>query len=155
MESFSFSELDRKLANLIRVGTVKEADYKKARVRIQIGKILTDWLPWVTSRAGQDRNWSAPSVGEQVVLLSPSGEMAQGVVIPAIYQNKHPAPSDKETDVAFVFQDGSKAIYDKKEHHLSIFLITEGKLTLNVGESSLEMTKDGIKLKAKRIDLNE
>jgi hypothetical protein len=36
MESFSFSEIDRKLANLIRVGTVKEADYKKARVRIQI-----------------------------------------------------------------------------------------------------------------------
>ena len=30
MESFSFSEIDRKLANLIRVGTVKEADYKKA-----------------------------------------------------------------------------------------------------------------------------
>jgi len=155
MESFSFSELDRKLANLIRLGTVKEADYKKARVRIQIGKILTDWLPWVTSRAGQDRNWSAPSVGEQVVLLSPSGEMAQGVVIPAIYQNKHPAPSDKETEIAFVFQDGGKALYDKKEHHLTISLITEGKLTLNVGESSLEITKDGIKLKAKRIDLNE
>ena len=155
MESFSFSELDRKLANLIRVGTVKESDYKKARVRIQIGKILTDWLPWVTSRAGQDRNWSAPSVGEQVVLLSPSGEMAQGVVIPAIYQQKHPAPSDKETEVAFVFQDGSKMLYDKEEHHLTISLITDGKLTLKIGESSLEMSKDGIKLKAKRIDLNE
>ena len=155
MESFSFSELDRKLANLIRVGTVKEADYKKARVRIQIGKILTDWLPWVTSRAGQDRNWSAPSIGEQVVLLSPSGEMAQGVVIPAIYQNKHPAPSDKETDVTLVFQDGSKVLYDKEKHHLTVSVVTDGTLTLKIGESSLEMTKDGIKLKAKRIDLNE
>lgn len=155
MESFSFSELDRKLANLIRLGTIKEADYKKARVRIQIGKILTDWLPWVTSRAGQDRNWSAPSVGEQVVLLSPSGEMAQGVVIPAIYQNKHPAPSDKETDATLVFQDGSKVLYDKEKHHLTVSVVTDGALTLNVGESSLEMTKEGIKLKAKRIDLNE
>lgn len=155
MESFSFSEIDRKLANLIRLGTVKEADYKKARVRIQIGKILTDWLPWVTSRAGQDRNWSAPSVGEQVVLLSPSGEMAQGVVIPAIYQQKHPAPSDKETDATLVFQDGSKVLYDKEKHHLTVSVVTDGTLTLKIGESSLEMTKDGIKLKAKRIDLNE
>jgi phage baseplate assembly protein V len=94
-------------------------------------------------------------VGEQVVLLSPSGEMAQGVVVPAIYQQKHPAPSDKETDATLVFQDGSKMLYDKEEHHLTISLITDGKLTLNVGESSLEMSKDGIKLKAKRIDLNE
>jgi len=155
MESFSFSEIDRKLANLIRVGTVKEADYKKARVRIQIGKILTDWLPWVTSRAGQDRNWSAPSVGEQVVLLSPSGEMAQGVVVPAIYQQKHPAPSDKETDIAFVFQDGSKVLYDKEKHHFTVSVVTDGTLTLKIGESSLEMSKDAIKLKAKRIDLNE
>ena len=46
-------------------------------------------------------------------------------------------------------------LYDKKEHHLSVTLVTEGKLTLKIGESSLEMSKDGIKLKAKRIDLNE
>ena len=155
MESFSFSEIDRKLANLIRLGTVKEADYKKARVRIQIGKILTDWLPWVTARAGQDRNWSAPSVGEQVVLLSPSGEMAQGVVIPAIYQNKHSVSSDKETDATLVFQDGSKVLYDKEKHHLTVSVVTDGTLTLKIGESSLEMSKDSIKLKAKRIDLNE
>ena len=76
MENFSFSEIDRIHGNLIRLGTVKEVDYKQACVYIQIWKILADWLPWVTSRIGQDRNWSAPRVGEQVVLLSPSGEMA-------------------------------------------------------------------------------
>jgi phage baseplate assembly protein V len=155
MESFSLSEVDRKLANLIRLGTVKEADYRKARVRIQMGKLLTDWLPWVTSRAGQDSSWSAPSVGEQVVLLSPCGDMGQGVVLPAIYQQKHPAPSAQETEATVLFQDGSQLTYDKKTHHFTVMLISEGTLTLKVGNSSLEMNQKGIKLKANRIDLNE
>lgn len=152
MESFNFSELDRKFANLIRLGTIKEIDYKKARTRVQIGKITTDWLPWITSRAGEDKSWSPPSIGEQVVILSPSGEMAQGIVLPAIYQNKYQAPSNNKDEITFKLQDGSKVIYNKQEEHLNISL--EGKLTIKIGESTIEMTKDGIKLKAKRIDLN-
>ena len=46
-------------------------------------------------------------------------------------------------------------LYVKKEHHFNVTLATKGKLTLKIGESSLEMSKDRIKLKAKRIDLNE
>ena len=76
-------------------------------------------------------------------------------MISDIYQQKHPAPSDKETDATLVFQDGSKVLYDKEKHHLTVSVVTDGTLTLKIGESSLEMTKDGIKLKAKRIDLNE
>jgi phage baseplate assembly protein V len=151
---FNISELDRKLANIIRLGVIKEANYKQARVRVQIGKLLTDWLPWVSGRAGSDRSWSAPSVGEQVVLLSPSGEMAQGVVLPSIYQQKHPAPCDKEAKNAYIFNDGTSYSYDKELHHLILSVVENGKFTIKVGDSTLEMTNEGIKLNAKRIDLN-
>ncbi|MFV0989770.1 phage baseplate assembly protein V, partial [Wolbachia endosymbiont of Nasonia giraulti] len=73
--SFAISELNRKVANIIRIGVVKEVDYEKAKVRVKIGELLTDFLPWITSRAGEERSWLPPSINEQVVILSPLGEL--------------------------------------------------------------------------------
>lgn len=67
--NFAISELQRKLANIVRIGLVKEVDYEKARVKVQIGKFLTDWLPWITSKAGKDRDWCPPDIDEQVVVF--------------------------------------------------------------------------------------
>jgi phage baseplate assembly protein V len=146
------SDLQRKLANIIRVGVVKEIVYEKARVRVKIGEFLTSWLPWITARAGEDRSWFAPSVDGQVVILSPLGELSLGVVLPAIYQQKYPPPACRETAHIFKFQGGTKLSYDKENHRLEINVMA--KLTLKVGESSIEMSKDGIKLNAKTINLN-
>ncbi len=150
--NFAISELNRKLANIIRIGLVKEVDYEKARVRVKVGEFLTDWLPWVTARAGEDRSWFAPNIDEQVIVLSPFGELSLGVVLPAIYQQKYfPSECRKDAHI-FEFQDGTKLSYDKEKHHLEIDVVD--KLMLKVGGSSIEMTKEGIKLKAKRINLN-
>ncbi|MFP3022837.1 MAG: phage baseplate assembly protein V, partial [Wolbachia sp.] len=43
--NFAISELQRKLANIVRIGVVKEVDYEKAKVRVKIGELLTDFLP--------------------------------------------------------------------------------------------------------------
>ncbi|WP_265031290.1 MULTISPECIES: phage baseplate assembly protein V [unclassified Wolbachia] len=150
--NFAIAELNRRLANIMRIGLVKEVDYEKARVRVKIGEFITDWLPWVTARAGEDRSWFAPNIDEQVIVLSPFGELSLGVVLPAIYQEKYPPPENKKEINSAKFQDGTKLSYDKDKHHLEIDVID--KITLKVGESSIEMTKKGIKLKGKRIDLN-
>lgn len=150
--SFAISELQRKLANIVRIGVVKEIDYEKAKVRVKIGEFITDWLPWVTARAGEDRSWFAPNIDEQVMVLSPMGELSLGVVLPAIYQQKYfPSECRKDAHI-FEFQDGSKVSYDKKDHHLEITVAD--KITLKVGKSEIEMTKERIKLKGRRIDLN-
>jgi len=138
--NFAIAELNRRLANIMRIGLVKEIDYKKARVRVKVGEFLTDWLPWVTARAGEDRSWFPVSIGEQVIVLSPYGELSLGVVLPAIYQ----APPESKKEVS--------SVVFKDKHHLEIDVVD--KITLKVGESSIEMTKEGIELKAKRIDLN-
>ncbi|ENM1106132.1 phage baseplate assembly protein V, partial [Pseudomonas aeruginosa] len=65
--------LARLLENLIRLGIVAAVDHATQRVRVQTGNLLTGWLPWLSPRAGADREWNAPSLDEQVLLLSPSG----------------------------------------------------------------------------------
>ncbi len=43
-------------------------------------------------------------------------------------------------------------LYDKEKHHFEVDVVD--KITLQVGKSSIEITKEGIKLKAQRINLN-
>ncbi len=150
--NFAIAELNRRLANIIRIGLVKEIDHEKARVRVKVGEFLTNWLPWITTRAGEDRSWFSPNIDEQVMVLSPFGELSLGVVLAGIYQQKYTAPESKKEVSSLTFQDGTKLSYDKNKHHLEIFVAD--KITLKVGRSEIEMTKDSIKLKARRIDLN-
>ncbi|WP_295467111.1 phage baseplate assembly protein V [uncultured Pseudomonas sp.] len=41
--------------------------------------LLTGQLPWLPLRTGKSREWDPPTVGEQVVIFSPSGQTAQGI----------------------------------------------------------------------------
>lgn len=117
-------ELARRLANLIRLGTVAHIDAAQARIRVNTGQILTDWLPWLALRAGTTSTWSLPSIGEQVVLLSPSGDPAQSIALPAVYSDAHPAPSSNPTEHTIVFPDGAHIRYDVATGHLDATAIT-------------------------------
>lgn len=120
--SFDVTELDRRLANLIRFGAIEQADYAAGKVRVKVGDNLTAWLPWLTDRAGTDRMWHAPEVGEQVVILSPSGEINQGVVLAALFQTAHPQPVNSVDKHHAVYADGAVIEYDRAAHHLKAVL---------------------------------
>ncbi|WP_025377996.1 phage baseplate assembly protein V [Yersinia hibernica] len=75
--------LKRLLANIIRIGIVSDVDHANGMCRVKIGNLETDWLNWLTLRAGRVCFWSAPSVGEQVMVLSIGGELTTGFVLPA------------------------------------------------------------------------
>ncbi len=111
----------RRLENLIRLGTVAQVRHEgPPRCRVKSGNLLTDWLPWMTSRAGADSTWWAPEVGEQVIVLSPGGNVGAGVVLPALNSDHHPAPG-KSGDVArFAFADGTVIEYDRAVHVLHV-----------------------------------
>ncbi|WP_163372873.1 phage baseplate assembly protein V [Endozoicomonas acroporae] len=128
--SFRLSDLERRVAGLINVGRVADLDEQAARVRVEFGEILTDWLPWLTTRAGFDRSWWAPEVGEQVLILAPSGELAQAVVLPAIYRDSHPAPVHSADLALLVFSDGTTIQYDRGKHALTAHLPAGGTTTL-------------------------
>lgn len=155
MNSFENAELSRKLDNLIRLGTVEEVNCAMAKVRVKmIGNILTDWLPWVTARAGEDRSWSAPSIGEQVIVLSPSGEIAKGIVLLAIYYEKYPLPEGSKEEVSgFVFKDGTVVCYDRNGHKFTVSIKEEGTLVFAVKKTQMEMTSEKVILKVGKSNL--
>jgi phage baseplate assembly protein V len=145
VNDFDVTELDRRLSNLIRLGTVQEVDYQNAKVRIKSGDILTGWLPWTTQRAGGNISWHAPEIGEQIVVLAPSGELNQGVVLPGIYQAQMPAPVATPDKHHMVYSDGAVLEYDRATHHLqailpdgaTVQLISDGGITIK-GNITLE-----------------
>lgn len=110
------ADLARRVANMIRTGRVAEVDHAGPRVRVQSGELLTEWLPWQTRRAGNTRTWDPPTVGEQVMILSPSGEPAAGIVIPALYCLEHPAPDASPNTHVIQFPDGAIIAYDHASH---------------------------------------
>lgn len=120
--AYRLAELERKMSRLIRFGTITEADYPAARVRVRIGDLITAPLMWLTGRAGNDSTWWAPDVGEQVLVFAPDGVLAQAVVLPAIFQNTHPAPEAIPDVTALHFSDSAVIRYDRAAHHLDVTL---------------------------------
>ncbi|MFD3241059.1 phage baseplate assembly protein V [Rahnella perminowiae] len=108
----TLSELARAVRDIIRIGVVAEVNTTLGVCRIQSGELVTDWLHWLTSRAGGSRTWWAPSVGEQVLLLSLGGELDTGFVLPAIYSDDFPAPSASPQAYHISFSDGAVVEYE-------------------------------------------
>jgi len=107
-------ELIRRLENLIRIGTIAEVDLSVSPplCRVKTGDILTDWRPWVAQRAGSARTSWPPTAGEQVLLLSPSGDLTTAVVMPATYSDANQCPDDHPTRHRTTYPDGAVIEYD-------------------------------------------
>lgn len=151
---YDVGELQRQMSNLIRIGKIIGLDEANARVKVSVGGLETDWLPWAVSRAGATRTWSAPRIGEQVIVLSPYGDPAQGVVMPSLYQDAHPAPAASQDQETIVYPDGAKQDYNSAAHTYLLDVPSGGKITIRCGPSSIELSDAGIVLSGPRIDLN-
>jgi hypothetical protein len=145
MSNARIGELERRLSNTIRPGTVLEADYAKARLRVTMGDNTSAWLPWLTSRAGEDRTWHAPEVGEQVIVIAPGGELSAGYVMPGgVYKNDYPANADKAEISRTTYKDGAILEYDR-ENHTHLLQLPEGSATVKVGDDAqTEITPEKI-----------
>ncbi|PFH10993.1 phage baseplate assembly protein V [Collimonas sp. PA-H2] len=125
-----YSELLRLILNLIQIGTIAEIDYDTQRVRVKVGKNDTDWRPWSTSRAGDAQTWFPPSVGEQVIVLSPEGELTKATILPALYSDKYTSPSTDPAHHTTRYKDGTVVQYDSAAHTLTATLADGTSVTL-------------------------
>lgn len=139
---FDLGEIDRKMACLVRFGTVIELDAPSARVRCDVGGLETDWLPWQTGRAGSTRRWSAPSIGEQVVVFAPYGDTTQGFVLPGFFQDAHPAPSDSADKDTIVFPDGTTFEHDSASNTYTQTIQGSGNWTFNCKHATINADTD-------------
>jgi phage baseplate assembly protein V len=137
------TEHDRQLGNLVMLGVIKELDEANALVRVDVDGLVTDWIPFTAARAGAGvREWLPPEVGEQVVMLSPYGDPAQGVVLGSVYQDAHAAPANVKTTKRTEFADGAFIQYDREGHKYDIDVPAGGAITLRIGQTTLKL-EDG------------
>jgi phage baseplate assembly protein V len=119
----------RQLANLIRFGTVQTVAGK--RVQVKIGGLLTRPLPWVSTRAGKTKTWSPPDIGEQVMVLSPNGDLGAAVAIGSLFCDAYDIPDDANANtVVMAFGDGAVLLYDHVAHVLKATLPADGRVAV-------------------------
>ncbi|WP_323640869.1 phage baseplate assembly protein V [Pectobacterium polonicum] len=123
------TEILRLLRNMIRVGVVSHVNTADALCRVQTGEMTTGWLNWLTRRAGRSRDWWAPSIGEQVLILSIGGELDTAFVLPGIYSDDNPAPSASADALHIRFPDGAIVEYEPATGALTVSGIKTATLT--------------------------
>ena len=126
------AELHRRLENIIRFGTIKTIHPAKpfTTVTVTIGAITTANLRFISLRAGKTKTWDPPTIGEEVIVLSPSGVLEMGVAIAGLNNTDNPSPSDDLNKTIRIFEDGCLLSYDIKTHQLDAVLPEGG--TFNV-----------------------
>ncbi len=87
--------------NMLKIGTITEVDYatNKAKACIHMDTergLTTPLVRWVTSSGGNATEYSAPKIGDTVVILAPGGDLAQALILPWVYKADQSTPGTGE-----------------------------------------------------------
>lgn len=114
------AQYHRMIANLIKQGNIVRTDPAQGLVRVQCGEITSDWLPYFVPAAGGVSVHRPPSAGENCIILSPSGEPANGLVLCGLASTQHPQPADTADKTVLKMPDGAVFEYDHAQGSLKI-----------------------------------
>ena len=115
------SELERRISEVLRVGVVSEVQPERGLCRVSFGERVSPLSPWFAPRAGRDREFWHPDIGEQAVYFSPCGDGSEGFVLPGIFSNKIPLPDGARRGRHIVeYGDGTRIEVDREEHVVEI-----------------------------------
>ncbi|WP_295548602.1 phage baseplate assembly protein V [uncultured Pseudacidovorax sp.] len=132
------ADLQRMMANLLRVGTIAAVDPAATppRVRVKLTEATTtDWRPYFELRAGNTGSWNPPTVGEAVMLLSPDGRTEGGYVLAGLPTAGNPTPSTDPNKTVTRYPDGMVIEYDHAAHKLKATLPAAGTADIDVPDA--------------------
>jgi len=148
-QGYIINDLGRRLANIIRIGTIFEIDFEEAKARVKIGDLETDFLPWVNSNSASNNSWNPPEIDEQVVVLSPSGELNQAVILPSLYKSN--ASDNSSNTQSVTYKDGSKITFDHDAGNFTLDL--QGNLNLDIKGSAIIKVAGNAEIEAAKVTL--
>jgi phage baseplate assembly protein V len=154
------NELNRLLLNLIRKGTVLAVDHANELCRVECGEIQTNWIHWISFAAGETRDWNPPTPGEQVLVLSPGGDMADAVALRGITTEDIPAPSHSPSTHTRAYPDGARIEYDHDAHSLTATLpagatvLLQAPVSVTVKTANATVEADKVLVKSTEITLD-
>ena len=140
--SWGEGDRDRRLAGVVRFGRVTAVDPAAARARVFLGgEAESTWLPWLAERASKISVWAPVAVGEQVVVVSPSGDTAQGVIAGSVFSAANGAPSSDPEEYLITIGGSSVSV-------------TPDAITFRSNGSTLRLDASGVHLDGAQIRLN-
>ncbi|WP_339428881.1 phage baseplate assembly protein V [Pseudomonas taetrolens] len=153
--SHALAEHDRMIAGQVKACYVVALDLSASppACRVSDGEWTSAWLRWHSQAAGKARHWRVPSMGEQGVLFSPSGDVSQGTFVPGLYGDAGPAPDTRDHVECWLFDDGGSLTYDWEAKRYSIVL-PSGTVSIKVNGSDLTVTDNAVVVKSGAITLD-
>ncbi|WP_194094653.1 phage baseplate assembly protein V [Marivivens aquimaris] len=130
------ADLERRLNVSNLRGTVHSVDAAAGTVRLDLGpddaggRLLSPPVPYA-QQAGALKVHAPPSTGQQMTIVSPSGDLAAGVAQPLSWSSSESSPSQNGAENMLTFGDVS-------------ILLTESGVTITVGGSSVQLTANGL-----------
>lgn len=132
------AETERLFGNLVREGQVDSVDLEAGKVVVRFGEETTppiDWMMWT----GDVSIWMAPTVGQQVSVICPEGDVERAYVEGGLPSSEM-APLFLGATVGIRFKDGALITYDPEAKKLDLKLTGEAVITAPEGVKVLAET---------------
>jgi phage baseplate assembly protein V len=118
--NYNNTQHDRLLANLIKYGRIESVDPDEGIATVDFDGELVPGLTWSKPSAGKTRKWWVPSKDEQVCVLSPSGDLAQGTIAFSMEQDEFPNAGNSADYERTIYDDGTVIEYNTASNTLMI-----------------------------------
>lgn len=137
--------LEKRVAGMVRHGPVAEVNAAEGWVRLDFGKgdngpLLSPKIPYAQT-AGALKVHSPPSVGQNMTMLSPTGDPRQAVAMPMTWSGENASPGDS-ANPALTFGD------------VRIDLVSGG-MTITIGGMTLSITGSGLSISGGDIETDQ
>ena len=145
------TDLERRVAGVMRHGTVAEVDSGRQRMRLDFGpthgaegRFLSPWIPYAQF-SGALRVHTPPSVGQQFTAMSPNGDFQQAVAVPLTHSTANPSPSTAADQNVLSFGNVTLTLAEDRLE------IAVGGVTFKVTGANVEITGGEVRHNGKNI----
>jgi phage baseplate assembly protein V len=140
----------------LRTGKVSSVDYKTTTARVEFDDTpgeISKPLQVLTDHTNAERNYSMPSVKENVVCIFLPGSNEGAGFILGSYSSAKNLPKDTGKMKYIIFPDGTKIKYNFETHLLEIDCVGDvnikGANNINISSKNIVMTTDKLTINSK------
>ena len=113
---YPLAETQRQQAQNTTVGEVVAVDATTAKVKVDDGELVTDWIQWVAPAWGGVKVWSVPAIGTQCILIVPDHNWEHAYALGGVVRDSGGTANQHHID----FGDGTKLMYNTTSKALTV-----------------------------------
>ncbi len=124
--------LETRLNQMIRIGKVSTIDPAAGTARVILpdsGGVVSYDLPILFKKTQNDKYYSMPDIGEQVLCLFLPNGQEQGFIIGSFFSQIDSTPVNDPDKTHVKFRDNTSMEYDRKKHRLTVNI--KGRVLVN------------------------